>query len=326
VSTAPSQPEISVVVPVYGCASALDRLVERVTASLEGVCSSFELVLVDDRSRDGAWPVLERLAAQNPRIRAVRLSRNFGQHAAITAGFARARGAWIAVLDCDLQDPPEELPRLYDRAQEGYDIVFGRRLREHTPFARRFLSRQYFRVLRLFTGAQIDASYGTLSIVSRRVRDEFLRISDRNRHYLFILYWLGFERSTVDYTLAPRADGRSSYTWRALLRHAIHGVFFQTTVLLRWVVYGGFGVAAAGAVLGLYLVVARLTGTAYPGWTSIMVVLLVLGGLGILTAGVVGLYVGEIFNEVRGRPLFIIDEEISSADAGVEAMHGTRTA
>lgn len=320
-----SQPEISVVVPVYGCARVLGQLAERVAASLEGVCDSFELVLVDDRSPDGAWPVLEQLAADDPRVRAIRLSRNFGQHAAITAGFARARGAWIAVLDCDLQDPPEELPRLYRRAQEGYDIVFGRRRRGHVALPRRFLSRLYFRMIRLFTGAEIDADYGTMSIVSRRVRDEFLRVSDRNRHYLFILYWLGFERSTIDYTLAPRPDGRSSYTWRALLRHAVQGVFFQTTALLRWVVYGGFGVAVSGAALGLYLVVARATGKAYPGWTSIMVVLLVLGGLGILTAGVIGLYVGEIFKEVRGRPLFVIDEETSPADTGAEAMPETRT-
>jgi polyisoprenyl-phosphate glycosyltransferase len=285
-----------------------------VSTSLGDVPGGFEIVLVDDRSPDGAWDVLEQLAASDSRVRAVRLSRNFGQHAAITAGFARARGNWVAVLDCDLQDPPEELPRLYERAQEGYDIVFGRRRREHAPLPRRLLSRLYFRTLQVFTGADIDADYGTLSIVSRRVRDEFLRVTDRNRHYLFILYWLGFERSTIDYTLAPRAEGKSSYNWRSLLRHAVQGVFFQTTALLRWVVYGGFAVAVAGGALGIYLVVARLTGKGYPGWTSIMVLLLVLGGLGILTAGVIGLYVGEIFNEVRGRPLFIIEEETSSAD------------
>jgi polyisoprenyl-phosphate glycosyltransferase len=312
------RPDISVVVPVYGCARFLDELVRRVSASLESIPVSFEIVLVDDRSPDNAWPVLEGVAADNPRVRAVRLSRNFGQHAAITAGFARAQGDWIAVLDCDLQDPPEELPRLYAKAQEGHEIVFGRRRREHAPLPRRLLSRLYFRTIRLFTGADIDADYGTLSVVSRRVRDEFLRISDRNRHYLFILYWLGFDRATIEYTLAPRAEGKSSYTFRSLLRHAVQGVFFQTTALLRWVAYIGFGVAVLGGLSGIYLVVARASGTAYPGWTSIMVLVLVLGGLGILTSGVVGLYVGEIFNEVRGRPLFVIDEEISSGDGGTE--------
>src|SRR5436305_2859323 len=151
------RPEISVVVPVFGCARLLDQLVERVAASLRDVPGGFQLVLVDDRSPAGAWPLLEQLATRDPRVRAIRLSRNFGQHAAITAGFARARGAWIAVLDCDLQDPPEELPRLYRRAQEGYDIVFGRRRRGHAPLPRRFLSRLYFRTIRLFTGADIDA-------------------------------------------------------------------------------------------------------------------------------------------------------------------------
>jgi glycosyltransferase involved in cell wall biosynthesis len=308
-------PEISVVVPVYNCAGCLESLYGRLVASLDDIAGGFELILVDDRSPDGSWPILTELARRDERVRAARLSRNFGQHAAITAGFALARGRWVAVLDCDLQDPPEEVPRLYARAQEGYDIVFGRRRRPQAPLPRRLLSRLYFRMIRAFTGAEIDADYGTLSIVSREVRNEFLRITDRNRHYLFILHWLGFERSTIDYTVAERAAGTSAYTWRGLLRHAVQGIFFQTTALLRWVVYGGFGVALAGALSGVYLVASRVTGKAYPGWTSLMVMLLVIGGLVILTVGVIGLYVGEIFHEVRGRPLFVIDEETARADA-----------
>lgn len=304
------QPEVSVVVPVYGCAGSVDELVRRVEASLEPVAGEVEIVLVDDRSPDGGWAVLERLARTHPRVRAIRLSRNFGQHAAITAGLARARGRWIAVMDCDLQDPPEELPRLYERAQEGFDIVFGRRRREHSPLPRTLLSRVYFRIMKVATRTEIEPDYGTLSMVSSRVREEFLRVTDRNRHYLFVLYWLGFERTSIDYTVAERVDGSSSYSWRTLVRHAVQGVFFQTTALLRWVVYGGFGVAVAGAGLGIYLVVSRITGHAYPGWTSLMVALLVIGGLIILTTGVIGLYVGEIFNEVRARPLFVIDEEL----------------
>jgi polyisoprenyl-phosphate glycosyltransferase len=300
-------PELSIVVPVYGCQPCLVNLHQRLTGTLGGLGVTYEIVLVDDRARDGSWPVIERLAAVDPCVRGILLSRNFGQHAAITAGLRHARGAWIAVLDCDLQDPPEDLPRLYAKALEGHDIVFGRRSRKRTGFARTMLAKLYFWGLRVFIGSDLEGQYGSFSVISRKVADAFVELPNVDRHYLMVLLWLGFDVASVDYEPADRYRGRSSYSLRRLIEHAVDGIFFQTTVLLRWVLYLGFFLASLGGALAAYLICARLLGTAYPGWTSIVVLMLALCGFIIISTGITGLYVGKVFDRTRGRPVFVVD-------------------
>lgn len=312
--------ELSIVVPVFRCTSSLRELTRRVFDALESVVDGVELILVDDGSEDDAWAVIRDLATADERVHGVRLSRNFGQHAAITAGIGRASGAWIAVMDGDLQDPPEDLPRFYAKAAEGYEIVFGKRRRDREPWLRRLLSKVYFGLLGVFTGVKLESEYGTFSMMSRNVAEAFLRFDDRNRHYLLILRWLGFTRTDLEYVPAPRTEGQSSYTVRALIRHAIEGIFFQTTVLLRWVIYIGFVIALAGVGAAVYFTVARLSGTAYPGWTSLIVIMLVLSGVIIVSMGVIGLYVGEVFNEVRGRPLYVVEDELNVPVRSVSAL------
>jgi len=300
--------ELSVVVPVYGCEGCLYALHERLTQTLVGLGAEYELVFVDDGSVDRGWDVMTDIAARDPRLHAIKLSRNFGQHAAITAGIAEAGGNWIVVMDCDLQDPPEEIPRLYAKAQEGYDIVLGRRAgRQHTLF-RRLASAMYFRVLNRLAGTRFDSGIGNFSIISEQVRGEFLRFRDKDRHYLMILAWLGFSEARLDFQHADRYAGRSAYTLASLVRFAFEGLFFQTTTLLRWIVYVGFGVSSSGVVLAVYFVVRWFLGVAYPGWTSLAVLQLLVGGFIIVSTGVAGLYVGKIFNQVKDRPVYIIDE------------------
>ena len=301
------EPVMSVVVPVYGCRSCLEHLHERITATLSGLVSSYEIILVDDRADDDAWPEIERLVDRDPAVRGVRLSRNFGQHAAITAGLSRVRGEWVVVMDCDLQDPPEDIPRLYAKALEGHEIVFGRRTHKPTSPMRRLLAALYFRCLRMFTGSHIEGQYGTFSVISRKVADAFLEMKDQDRHYLMILSWLGFDAAAVDYKPAARYRGRSSYSLPHLIEHAIDGIFFQTTVLLRWIVYLGFFLASLGAILAAYLLAARIAGQAYPGWTSIVVLTLALCGFIILSTGITGLYIGKVFEQSRERPIFVVD-------------------
>jgi polyisoprenyl-phosphate glycosyltransferase len=302
-----STPELSVVIPVYGCAGCLPALHERLHASLDGAVPEWEVVFVDDRSVDGGWEVLEALAARSARVRALRLSRNFGQHAAITAGLAEARGRWTVVMDCDLQDPPEEIPVLHRTALEGYDIVFGRRRRRHERGFRRMATRAYLWTVNRFLKLDIDGSYGSFSIISDRVREAFLELRDKDRHYLFILYWLGFEHTSVDVGREERHAGTSAYTFTTLVRHALDGIFFQTTVLLRWIVYFGFALSFLGAVLAAVFVAIYFTGHPYPGWTSLSVLLLIVGGFIIMSTGVAGLYIGKIFDQVKDRPLYVVD-------------------
>jgi polyisoprenyl-phosphate glycosyltransferase len=304
--------ELSVVIPVYRCRSCLAALHELLTLVLSRLGVGYEIVYVDDRSPDGDWDVLVELADSDPHVRAVRLSRNFGQHAAITAGLARAQGRFVAVMDCDLQDPPESIPQLYAKAQEGFDIVFARRKhRQHSRF-RRLAARVYFAGLRVFAGTRLDGEYGALSIVSRKVVDAFLELKDADRHYLFILHWLGFESVSIDVEHGRRYDGQSSYSVSKLVQHAFDGLVFQSTKLLRWIVYAGFLVASLGIALAVFFVFSWATRDAYPGWTSLAVLLLVLGGFILLSLGVTGLYVGKIFGQVKERPLYIVDEERAS--------------
>lgn len=316
--------ELSVVVPVYGCSGALRVLHERLVASVSQVTPSFELIFVDDRSPDGSWTTLTELAGADPRVRAFRLSRNFGQHAAITAGLAQSRGRWVVVMDCDLQEPPEAIPLLYASAQEGYDLVHSRRTRNHHSLTRRIASRAYFRLRNVILGTATDTDHGTLSLLSRKVVDAFLSVRDQHREYLGLLDWLGFEHTTIEIEQSERYEGRSSYTVRRLMRVALDGLLFQTTVLLRWIVLLGFFVAFGGALLACYLLYFYFFDDPLPGYTSIAVLLLLIGGLIIIMMGVMGLYIGKVFEQAKGRPLFIIDQHAGAA-SGLHVAPGVGT-
>jgi glycosyltransferase involved in cell wall biosynthesis len=311
----PNPPEISVVVPVYGCQACLGHLHERLVVALSALRTSYEIILVDDGAQDGSWEEIERVVDLDNSVRGVLLSRNFGQHAAITAGLHHARGDWVVVMDCDLQDPPEDIPRLYAKALEGHDIVFGWRASKPTGWLRGALGRLYFRGIRVFGGATLKGQYGNFSVISRKVVDVFLTFRDQDRHYAMILTWLGFDTASVEYQPAVRYRGRSSYSLPRLLEHALDGVFFQTTALLRWIVYLGFFLALSGGLLVCYLLGARVAGQAYPGWTSIVVAILLLTGFIILSTGITGLYVGKVFDQSRERPVFVVDRIAEHVDA-----------
>jgi dolichol-phosphate mannosyltransferase len=306
--------DLSVVVPVYRCAECLRPLHRRLTSTLRELSPAYELIFVDDRSPDGAWQVLRELSSEDRSTRALRLSRNFGQQAAITAGIAASRSRWTVVMDCDLQDPPEVISELYQRAQEGFDIVLARRKQKKHSFFRLLAARIYFKFIALFLGVHISGEYGSFSIISAKVREAFLLVPDRDRHYLPILLWLGFKRTSIDYEHGARHSGESSYSVRALIRLALEGVFFQTATLLRWIVYLGFGVAFAGLVLAIGLVVLAIVVDPPPGWTSLAVLVLLVGGFIIVSTGITGLYIGKIFQQVKSRPLYLIDTELNGAE------------
>lgn len=300
--------EVSVVIPVYRCAECLGTLYERIVCSLEMVVSNFEIVFVDDRSPDDSWEILTKLAERDLRVRAIRLSRNFGQHAAITAGLSESRGEWTVVMDCDLQDPPEEIPRLLQKASEGYEIVLSKRARRKQSWLRRLAGRAYFRVRNFFMRMDMGTDYSTLSLLSRKVVNAFLDVRDRDRQYMLIVYWLGFDRAEIEIQHAERLAGKSSYTMRQLIAVAIEGFFFETTILLRWIVYLGFALALVGGLLAVWFIVAFFLFDPYPGWTSVAVLLLIVGGFIITSLGVTGLYIGKIFGQVKDRPLYVVDD------------------
>jgi dolichol-phosphate mannosyltransferase len=312
--TTPPAVEISVVVPVYGCRESLRALHERTSAVLRSITASYEIVLVDDCDRQGSWEVVAELAREDSAVKAFRLSRNFGQHAAITAGLAQCTGRWAVVMDCDLQDPPELIAELYRAAMAGNDVVLARRKRKRHSLFRRVASRVYFRLMNVLARARLDGEFGSFSIISRKVVDALLRFQDQDRHYLFILNWLGFRTATIEYEHASRHSGTSSYSLRDLIRHAIGGMFFQTTVLLRWIVYVGFWVSCAGFFLAAYYLYMYVVHSVNPGFTSLAVLILLIGGFIIMSTGVAGLYIGKVFDQVKGRPLYVIDKAIVNGE------------
>jgi len=306
--------ELSVVVPVYRCAECVEHLYGRLTRVLQEIGESYEIVLVDDRSPDGSWELLKTLHELDPSVKSIRLSRNFGQHAAITAGVAESRGRWVVVMDCDLQDPPEEIPRLYATAKSGFDIVFAKRRVRNQPLARRAANRMYFFLRKSLSRVQLETEHANLSIMSRKAADSFLRLKDAHRNFLLILYWLGYDHTSIEFEHAERYAGRSAYTLKGLLRVASDGLFFHTTVLLKWIVFAGFAISAGASALAVFFVISYFTHRSYPGWTSVAVLLLLMGGFIITSTGVGALYIGKVFEQVKDRPLYIIDEHLDGAD------------
>ena len=302
--------EISLVIPVYKCAQCLETLHDRIRSTLTSLGVTYEIVFIDDGSPDDCWATLTSIARHDRQVKAFRLSRNFGQHIAISAGLAQAAGRWAVVMDCDLEQPPEEIPRFYKKALEGYDIVFGkRRHRPHSIF-RRAASAVYYKLLSVASRATIVGEHSNFTVISRKVINAFLQFRDRDRHYGLILNWLGFKSVAIEYDQQPRYAGKSSYTLARLVVEALNGLLFQTTTLLRWIVYLGFGISVLGSILTGVFIYRYFILNVPAGWTSLIVVQLMLGGFLLATIGVSSLYIGKLFVEVKARPLYIIDQAI----------------
>ena len=297
---------ISVVIPAYGCTGSLRPLHARLTAVLRTLTEHYEIIFVDDRGPQDQWPILADLQASDSRVRAFRLSRNYGQQIAITAGLAESRGAFVVVMDCDLQDPPEFIPQLWATAQAGHDIVYASR-RGGDAAGRRLGNRIYFGMMHVFAGYKVDPGQGSFSMLSRQVVDAFLRFTERERHYLYILRILGFDHTTIIYDRDERPIGKSSYTLHMLIDHAIQGFFFQSTVPLQWILWLGLWSAGLSLAAGLFFLVNSLLGNPPEGFTALMVVQLLIGGLVLTCVGTTGLYIGRVFESVKGRPLYLID-------------------
>jgi glycosyltransferase involved in cell wall biosynthesis len=317
--TRPHGMALSVVIPVYGCSRTLQPLHERLSRVLPTLAEQYEIIFVDDRGPDDAWTTLQELAKGDPHVIACRLSRNFGQQAALVAGLEQSRGDHVVVMDCDLQDPPEAIEKLVAAARQGFDVVFAKRKTPFRPAVRDFGSRLYFRLLSLLSGYPIDHELGAFSLISRRVVDAFVKFRERDRQYLMILYWLGFETTTIEYDRAARTIGRSGYGLGKLMALGLSGMVFMTTRLLHWVVYVGLALAAAGGFLAVYFLVRWFVVGSVPGWTSLIVVQLLVGGLSILCIGITALYIGKIFEASQQRPLFVLQDRIDGADLAARA-------
>lgn len=307
--------ELSVVTPVYRAEACLVELHRRLTAVLQSMNVDYEIVFVNDASPDHSDAVLAHLAAGDPRVVVVTLSRNFGQHPAILAGLEQASGDQVVVMDCDLQEAPEDIPRLVAKAAEGYDVVFARRRRSQHSWFKRVTSKAWFAVINLLSDMPVVPDVGTFSLITRQVVDELARMPNRHSHYLHLVRWMGFRQAYIDVDHDRRFDGgRSSYSFSALVRHGFIGVVAHSTRLLTFSIYAGFafvGLAVAQFGYVIYLKLFRSVGVA--GWTSLMAAVWLVGGAMLSSLGVIGLYIARVVEEVKQRPSFIVRERLGAA-------------
>jgi len=300
--------DVSVVVPVYQAEDSLRELYTRLSNTLSRISLSYEVILINDASPDKPWQLIQELALEDGRVRGINLSRNFGQHYAITAGLDYVRGEWIIVMDCDLQDIPEEIPKLYQKAQDGYDVVVGRRARRQDTYWKKMSSKMFYSVFAYFTGSKVDNRIGNYGIYAGKVIQSITALKEQNRSFGLFALWVGFRRIEVDVEHASRPHGKSSYTFKRLANLAVDSIIAHSNKLLRLSVKLGFFLSFVSLLYSLWLVIKYLFwATPVPGWTSLIVSVYFTAGLVIGSIGIVGLYVGKIFDEVKGRPLYIID-------------------
>lgn len=306
----PNTPTVSVVVPVYGSDEILPELHRRVVATLEKITLEFELIFVNDASPNRAWEVIRELAERDDRVRGLNLSRNFGQYPAITAGLQASRGEWVVVMDCDLQDQPEEIEQMYAKAKEGFFVVVGSRQARHDSRLRSFISWVFYATLSYLSGTYQDRTLANFGLYHRRVIEAVLSLPEHMRYFSVMVRWVGFRTAVIPVKHAKRKGGASGYSLQKLLSLATDIILAYTEKPLRLIIkFGIIITAVAGAYLFTIIVRALIVGTVEPSGFLIGSLWLIFGLLSTML-GVMALYLGKIFDEAKKRPIYIVQEEI----------------
>lgn len=301
---------LSVVVPCFNEIAVLPALRARLMAACQdAVGEDFEIVLVDDGSTDGTRRLIAAYHSEDPRVVGVLLSRNHGHQLALAAGLSFCRGERVLILDADLQDPPELLPQMMARMDQGFDVVFGRRRSRagETRF-KTGAAHLFYRVLRRFSTVEIAADAGDFRLLSRRVVDIVVKMPEEHRFLRGMISWIGFAQSPFDYDRAPRLAGETKYPLRKMLRLAADALTGFSTLPLRLASYAGFAFAGIGVLLMIYVLASWMAGAVVAGWTSLMATVLIIGSVQLIVVGILGEYIGRLYMQSKARPLFIVDQ------------------
>lgn len=305
------QKSVSVVSPVYKAERIIDEFVAQVSNQLLTLTNDYEIILVDDGSPDNAWEKIEHQCSKNSLIKGVKLSRNFGQHYAVTAGLGQAKGHVTIVMDCDLQDDPALLPSLVSKCLEGNEIVFTKRISRKHPISKTIFATLYNLAFSLFGDKSYHVNTGSLVVFTARVREVFLSMPEKDRLYIQLLKWIGFTQTVVEVEHKPRFEGTSSYTFTKLIGLAVQGWTSHSDKLLKMSVYTGFILSTMAFLVGLYIIVQYFITGFQPGWPSLFVALMFSTGLIVSSVGITGIYISKIFQQTKDRPLFIIDKRVN---------------
>lgn len=302
-------PLISVVIPVYGCKGCLIELCTRIVQTIESIPAQPEIILVNDASPDLPWETIKQLSTEDDRIKGIDLARNFGQHHAITAGLDYTNGDWVVVMDCDLQDHPEEIANLYKKALEGYEVVFANRTKRKDSWIKRKSSQLFYRTYDFFTGWNSDHTTANFSISAKMVVEAFRTMREQNRFFPLFVQWMGYKTGSIAVQHNARKEGETSYNIKRMIQLGTDAIIAQSNKPLRLSIQFGFLISLISFLFGVYFF-ARYFFLDVPvqGWTSVIVSIYFIGGLIFFNIGVLGLYIGKVFNETKARPLYLVRE------------------
>lgn len=304
--------KISVVSPVYRGEKMVAELVHRNVEALSSITDNYEILLINDASPDNSWRAIERECQKNPHVKGLNLSRNFGQHYAITAGLSYASGEWIVVMDCDLQDRPEEIPNLYKMAKTGYDSVLAQRIQRSHSLLKRIGSKCFYRIFSYLTDTKQDASVANFGIYHKNVINAVLSMGDAMRYFPAQIQWVGFKRTYLPIQHDERAEGESTYNLRRLLRLAFDTIISFSDKPMQLMVKMGLFVTLTSFIIGIIYVIRYCMGLIeVMGFASLILSLWLLGGIIISLIGVVGIYLGKLFEKAKERPTFIVEQELN---------------
>jgi len=304
--------EICVVAPIYNEEGNVLEYVKRTTKVLESISDRYEIILVNDGSRDKSWQIIEEITENNEKIKALNFSKNFGHHYAISAGLKHANANWVVVMDSDLQDRPEVIKDLYDKANEGFDIVFVDRTNrpESKPYIA--LQRIFYIILKLLSGLNFNYKQANFSIISSKVVESFNAISENTRFYVSTIKWLGFESTSISANHGRRFSGKPSYSISKRFKLAFDIITSFSERPLKIGIVIGLGFSALSLSIFLWIILKYLTtGFSVLGWPSLIASILLLNGITLTVLGIIGVYIGKIYNETKSRPLYIIKNKIN---------------
>jgi glycosyltransferase involved in cell wall biosynthesis len=298
--------DVSVVVPVYGCRAALEELYERTKKTLKKLFNSYEIILVNDNCPQNSWEVIEQICKKDKNVIGLEMSRNFGQMKAILAGLDISKGNYVVVMDCDLQDRPEEIEPLFNKLQEGYDVVFARRQNRNDSKNKIKISKMFYKFYTMATGQEYDPALCNFSISRREIINNYCLMREEHRAFVLYLKWMGYKQSFINVQHDARKEGKSSYNFKKRMKLAMDILFSQSDKLLKIIVGFGFIISFLSFLSILIIIILHFAIKLSMGWPSLIITICLMGGINILVIGIVGLYVGNIFIQVKNRPLYFI--------------------
>jgi len=302
-------PHITVVSPIYRCSEAIAELCRRLHITLSSITNDYEIILVNDSSPDDSWEIIKNMTKFDSRVKGINLSRNFGQHYAITAGLDYAAGDWIIVMDGDLQDLPEEITKLYETAKSGFDLVVGLRTDRKDGVIKKYLSKLFYMVFNSLNDSKINNQIGNFGIYSSKVIKSMSQLREQNRSFGLFAVWVGFRRSEISINHAERPYGSTSYTLTKMMKLAFDSIISHSDKLLRFSISIGLVISLISAIVIFYIILKFIFfDISVIGWTSLIVSIYLMGGFIMGAVGIMGIYIGKIFNEVKNRPLYVIQE------------------